>query len=96
MDPASSDSEDISLDSKKVGASFDTLHPPSPKVSKGGPVKGRKPTLLSTPQMVNEDSEESSDIDIRLSGKVASTKYSSDTESMITSEDQLWSGKFLI
>ena len=52
------------------GITFDQLHPPSPKVPKGGKVKTSK-KLEESIILKNNDSSSSSDVDIRLSGKVA-------------------------
>ena len=49
---------------------FDELHPPSPVVWKGGIVKKTKPTQDSVILKYN-DSQDSSDLDIRPSGKVS-------------------------
>ena len=49
---------------------FDDLHPPSPVVRKGGSVKKTKPTQDSVILKYN-DSQDSSDLDIRPSGKVS-------------------------
>ena len=50
---------------------FDDLHPPSPKVPKGGIIKCSKVLNASTILKINEE-DSSSDIDMRLSGKVCS------------------------
>ena len=52
------------------GFTFDQLHPPSPKVPKGGKVKSSKKVQESI-TLKNNDSCSSSDDDIWLSGKVA-------------------------
>ena len=50
---------------------FDIAHPPSPKVSKGPNVK-RTSTVVKRAEEVSSSSELSSDVDMRLSGVVAS------------------------
>ena len=50
------------------GITFDQLHPPSPKVPKGGKVKTSKKVEESI-ILKNNDSCSSSDVDIWLSGK---------------------------
>ena len=54
----------------KGNIDFDELHPPSPVIRKGGSVKKTKPTQDSVILKYN-DSQDSSDLDIRPSGKVS-------------------------
>ena len=70
------------------GITFDQLHPPSPKVPKGGKVKSSKKVQESI-ILKNNDSCSSSDVDIRLSGKVA---IANDNTTSGTEDDD--SGRF--
>ena len=70
------------------GITFDQLHPPSPKVPKGGKVKTSKKVEESI-ILKNNDSCSSSDVDIRLSGKVA---IANDNTTSGTDDDD--SGRF--
>ena len=65
------------------GFTFDQLHPPSPKVPKGGKVKSSKKVEESI-ILKNNDSCSSSDVDIRLSGKVA---IANDNRTSATEDD---------
>ena len=53
------------------GMAYDDLHPPSPKVPKGGKVKSTSAAPVSIILQRNEE-ESSSDIDMQLLGRVAS------------------------
>ena len=70
------------------GITFSQLHPPSPKVPKGGKVKSSK-KLEESIILKNNDSCLSSDVDIRLSGKVA---IGNENTTSATDDDE--SGRF--
>ena len=61
--------------------SFDKLHPPSPRVPQGGNMKKSKPSKESVILKMNE-SYSSSDVEMCLSGKVATrhTNITSDSQ----------------
>ena len=77
-------STDVTTDDKiPAGISFDQLHPPSPKVPKGGKVKKSKEVEESLILKHNE-SYSSSDVDMRLSGRVASDQH----HNQLTSDEE--------
>ena len=66
---------DITTDDEiPAGISFDKLHPPSPKIPKGGKVKRSKEVEESV-ILKHNDSYSSSDVEMQLSGRIASGQH---------------------